>query len=247
MLRLKKNRNFTSKAGSLNWLLSFVLLTVLAACSVRTIEPNDSALGYDYFPLELESFLVYQVEEITYVLPEGQLTRSYQLKELVADTFTDLSGDKAYRIHRFTRPSEANDWQLDSVWTAKRTASRAIRTENNQYYVKLIFPVKENSTWNGNILNNLDTLDYRVRDRGKAFGLPQRSFANTVKVFQKSDTLSIIGRDKRLEVYASGIGLVYKEFVTLQYCSASPDCVGDATRVSFGTEYYQRLIDYEKK
>lgn len=221
------------------------IVTGFASCESKKVEPDPSRLGYDYFPLETGNYAIFDVHETYYALTANPITRIYQVKNEVAESFTDLAGETAFKVLRYSRRDTLANWQLDSVWTAKRTPSQAIRTENNVSYVKMVFPMDEQLTWNGNAQNILGQEEYTMQNINKPYQLPKHAFANTVTVLHKTDTLSIIGQDKRLEVYAQGIGMIYKEKIILQYCQSSPDCLGKG-QIDAGIKFYHRLNSYGK-
>src|SRR5690349_21327957 len=120
----------------------FGLLLLFSACSkMADVQPNQ--LGYDYFPLETGQYLLYDLTDVTYSLSAPPVTAHYQVKETVKEVFTDLAGQESYRIERSIRSQITDPWELDSVWTARRTATNAIREENNVAFVKMVFPLRE--------------------------------------------------------------------------------------------------------
>lgn len=221
----------------------FVLF--LAACESSKVEPDPSRLGYDYFPLETGRYAIFDVDETYYALTANPIVRTYQVKDEVGESFTDLTGDEAFKLFRYSRKDELASWQLDSVWIAKRTPNRAIRTENNVPFVKMVFPLEEQLTWNGNALNNKGEDDYRLEAIAKPYQLPSQAFDRTITVVQQADTLSIIGKEKRIEVYAQDVGLIYKELIKLEYCQSSVECRGQE-QINFGVVFYHRLNRYGK-
>lgn len=216
----------------------------LVSCESRKVEPDPSRLGYDYFPLETGRYSIFDVHQTYYSLATEPVIHIYQVKDEVSESFTDLSGETAYKLFRYSRKDTLSAWQLDSVWTAKRTPSQAIRTENNVPFVKMVFPLEAQQTWNGNALNNRGSDDYQTEAFRNTYLLPKHTFDNTITVVQQSDS-SLIGQDKRLEVYAQGVGLVYREQVQLQFCSTSTECLGQG-KIDFGIKFYYRLNSYGK-
>jgi hypothetical protein len=220
------------------------IVTGFASCESKKVEPDPSRLGYDYFPLETGNYAIFDVQEIYYALTANPITREYQIKDEVAESFTDLSGETAFKILRYSRNDTLANWQLDSVWTAKRTPNQAIWTENNVSYVKMVFPLEEQQTWNGNVLNNKGADEYELQDISKPYYLPKHSFDKTITVVQQADS-SLVGLDQCKEVYAQNVGLVYSEKIQVQLCSSSADCLGKG-KIDFGIKFYHRLNSYGK-
>jgi hypothetical protein len=216
------------------------LVLFLSSCS-KLAEVKPGQLGYEFFPLEVGHYTLYDLTDVTYSLTSAPVTRRYQVKEVVADTFTDLTGKASYRIERFSRPQAGSAWVLDSVWTARRSATQAIRVENNIPFVKIVFPVSDGLKWNGNVYNDREADEFRLKDVSKPFTVDGQPFDETLTVLQSTDS-SLVGQDKRIEVYARNIGLIYHEKLIVQYCSDS-QCLGQG-QIDFGTRRTQKIIGY---
>lgn len=221
------------------------ILFVISSCSTSTVEPNDTRLGYTYFPLEEKNFAIYDMEETIYSLTANPVTRKYQIKEVIAEPFTDLSNEEAFKVMRYSRQNAATNWELDSVWVAKRTANRAIRTENNRSFVKLVFPVNDRQKWNGNALNNMGSDEYEFSQVAKPHSVAGQEYASTATVVQVNDS-SACNMKRVYEVYAQAIGLVYKEKILVDYRQNNNICEGLGD-IQAGIQSYQKLIEYGKE
>lgn len=219
------------------------LVLSLSACSkMADVEPNQ--LGYDFYPLESGRFAIYDLTDITYSLTAPADTHAYQLKEVVKESFPDLAGTTSYRIERYTREEPDQPWEIDSVWTSRQTPNQVVTNENSVPFVKMIFPLRENQKWNGNAFNNLEEDEYVMKKIDKAYSVGASKFDQTVTVVQGSDS-SLVNQDKRTEVYAKSVGLIYKEKIIVQFCSSS-DCLGQG-RVDFGVKQIQQIVDHGKE
>ena len=197
------------------------LAWIWIACTSDAVEPIDDQVGFNHFPLEVGDFRVFQIDEVLYNF-DGQIdSNQFQIKELVADSVTNSEGGITFTIHRFRRMSDTVSFTLDSVWTARRTPIQGIVVENNIPFVKLIFPVEEDLSWDGNVLNTLDFDEYVMMDVFQEFSpdsLNGTTFSNTITVVQNDFQDQITRNDVRIEVYAKDIGLVYKELEQLSFC-----------------------------
>jgi len=133
---------------------------ILFSCS-DTLEP--SKIGFNYFPLEIGDYRIYQIQQIEYSLFAATDTAHYQLKELVVDTFSTQS-ELNYILHRFKRDLSTDKWQLDSVWTSRRTQNHAIVVENNISFVKMVFPIRLDKVWDGNLFNASPPDEYQITE-----------------------------------------------------------------------------------
>lgn len=215
---------------------------LLFSCS-DTLEPIDDIVGYDYFPLEIGDYRIYQVRKITYSLLFPVDTADYQLKELVADTFA-TQNELNYVLHRFSRDSSGDPWQLDSVWTARRTQNHAIVVENNVPFVKIVFPISLNKVWDGNLFNSSLPDEYEITDIGGSMVTPAGTFTGNMTIFENNDPDTLIFQDIRQSVYGPDVGLIYKNLSILNFCNTDPACLGI---LESGTRFEQILTDYGKE
>ncbi len=198
-----------------------------------------------YFPLRTGNFQIYQVSE-TDILQltcgdGGQTVKNYQLKVLMIDSIKNSDGSYSYTIHRFTRPDSTQAWKDLDTWSARKNASELIVNEGNTPFVRFVFPITNNGKWNGNKYNDLGTEDYTSSANGKPYTLNTgKKFANTFTVTQSDNHDLFVYQDKRMEVYAVSVGLVYKSIVQLHYFTDS-QCYGQQ-KVKSGILYEQTLI-----
>ncbi len=218
-------------------------LSGLSGCQLPSTEPITS--GYEYFPLETGQYRIYDVQEQRYGLQVAPVERTYQLKEQVDQSYTDVTGQTAYRLLRFRRATEQDSWQADSIWSARLVNNEAIRTENGQDFVKLMFPVRNSLSWNGNRRNASEADDYATRNAGQAYYVLDKRFDETVTVVAQDDS-TLIGQDKRVDVYARQIGLIYKERTQLQFCTATSACTGHS-QIDYGIRQVYRIRTYGKE
>ncbi len=214
----------------------------LWACNPSRNDPQSA--GYEYFPLEKGNYVIYDVRTTQYAIAQDSSVSRYQIKEVVADSFPSLDGQASFRIERLRRNSESQAWSIDSVWTARRSADKAIRTENNIAYVKLVFPTYLDQRWNGNQLNGLEAKEYRITQVNEPLSVETNNFPETVTVLQESKSTEI-DLVNRQETYAKGVGLIRRERTELYYCQ-NADCFGQK-KIEFGTRYIQQISSYGKE
>lgn len=226
---------------------SFPFLLVLLLC-VGSCRPVSDPIpsGSDYFPLETGQYVIYNVEENQYALSAtAPVLRAYQLKELVGASYTDVTGQRAYRLLRYRRSVEGQPWQADSVWSARLVDSEAIRTENGIDFIKLQFPVSDRLRWNGNGYNAVGEDEYEAQNSGQAYRVLDKQFPETVTVVAQQDS-TLLAQDKRIEVYARQVGLIYKERIQFQYCSSTPACIG-SYQIDYGIRQIYRIHSFGRE
>lgn len=194
-----------------------VLCTFLFSC--RKDKPADTPtdFGYNYYPNTIGHYVVYQVDSIWQDDKSNvRDTTRYLLKELIAAAFLDNSGRPTLRIERYSQFYHFDThtwdtvWSVPRVWTANRTPATLERKEENITYLKLIFPVKLNKQWNGNVYNTLGTKTYTIAaaDQPDAVGALHFDSVATVTQFDEENlVLSQIEKEK----FARNVGLIYKQ------------------------------------
>ena len=228
------------------FVLLVAVLAVVSACSTSSVEPANNIVGYGYFPLQKGRYAIYDVDSTSWRFVGGNSVAKYQLKELVSDSFPDIFGGITFKIERYRRPDTNANWRLDSVWTATRTATQAVKTENNVSFIKILFPVKNGSEWDGNRLSSEHENSpeiYTMSGVGKPLSLGAINFSNTLKVTHANDS-SCLGKNQSIEYYAEGIGLIFKQKIKLKY-KENDFCLTDS--IEYGGIYNQTLIKYGKE
>ncbi len=219
-------------------LASLSMLLWTCQSTTTTLPPSDTT----FFPLETGKAAIFDVTEVQYAIGAQPQTTIYQLKETVGPTYTDLSGRTAYRLFRYRRSTAMQVWQADSVWSARLDANRAIRTESGNDYVKFVFPAVNGTAWNGNLYNNIGSDQYQLQQVDQPYVGQNQTFDQTATVVQQNDS-TLVSLNKRTEIYARQVGLVYRERARLFYCSSTPSCIGKY-QIDYGTRQIFRLRSY---
>lgn len=241
-----------------------VALALAVACSDDRLEPEpvDTA----YFPLSAGSWITYQVDSTRYddfnmVVHE----RSLQVREYSSGLFTDASGTERHRIVREYRDHAGQPWGAAGydIWAASLEGSQAIRVEENQPYLKLAFPLRQGKQWDGNVyididpagpLGYLEGWDYRISSLDAPLSINGLDFDSTVTVIQQA-TGTLIDTVGAREIYARGLGLVFRELYVLEtQCTAcDPNDVPCITacqqspwedKAERGFIFRQQILDY---
>ena len=214
--------------------LYFILLVIISSC--KPIDYDNINYYYNYFPLQInqeKEFLVTNIVHSSF----GRDTSSYFLKEIITDYNINIEGDTVYTLERYWKVDSSLSYEIKDVWTSKKNLGAGYLNEENITYTKLIFPLSLNIFWNGNAFNNLDYQEYSIESINIPFQLNNLIFDSTVTVIQnyKSNLLEF---ENAKEIYATGIGLIYKEDLQLEINS------GNLSDINQGYEYYQEIINY---
>lgn len=215
-------------------LLSFLLLAVLVAigynsCKKADPEPAPLSPENEFFPLEKGKYVLYDVDSTIW---DDQkcvtVTRHYQMMWTIADTFTDAEGRLSYRIDTRIRKKAEDVWKTHEIIYVTNTGTTLEMAHSGLRFIKMQFPVKAGEKWNGSALINVDDSDlsyfkdwqYMYEAFREPFNTGHANFTNTVTVLQRNETINdpetIPNQDASRtfgkEVFASGIGMVYREY-----------------------------------
>jgi hypothetical protein len=206
-------------------------LLFLSSCD-ETSENLNLNYGYDYYPLEMGKYIIYDVDSITYDPTSNNTnidTTSYQVKEEIVDTTLDNEGRIVHIIHYFTRDNEDEAWAFQNLYTTVKDERWAERTEENLKFVKLLFPQKIEDTWDGNRYFSDEGIIITVRgetlelfknwnsviiDKGNSMTIGTLNFEDILTV-RHADDENLIERRFVEEKYARTVGLVEKKVMIL--------------------------------
>lgn len=230
------------KKACLYILAAVTVANLVGACKKKEVTPD---LGYGYFPGKRGHYTIYQVDSVFYNNFTFTIDSfSFQLKEVMESEIFDNTGRKTRRIERYIRKTEADPWTIKDVWTANLTNIHAEKTEENVKFVKLAFPVKLATTWNGNLYNTLGEQEYKYENVHQSFSLNGLSFDSTVTVVQMNDS-SLVHKKYAIEIFAKNVGLVYKKFVDIKDEDSDIDFSKPfIQRVDVGYDYSYKLLEY---
>lgn len=166
---------------------------------------------------------MYDVDSTVYDDFKKDTTYSqYRIKEKLEEIYIDNQGREAIKLIRYIKKFNPNTpydnlpWVVKDVWNYTKTATTLEVVEEDVRFTKLIFPVKEDATWNGNANNTIGDWEYRYSYYDKTESINGTSFNNVLLVVQKDDKgKNAIHREYYIEKYAKNVGLVYREIKDL--------------------------------
>lgn len=195
-------------------------------------------MGYNYYPTTIGWFIEYEVDSISYNDFTNSIdTTHYFLKEVIESEFDNAAEMPSFRIERYKRNSPNEDWIISDVWFGIKSNTSIIRVEENIRYVKMIFPVKNGSRWNGNNYNSLEQQNYEYTNKDELYKIGELSFDSTV-IIKQLENINLIEKQEFREVYARNVGLIYKEMIDLK-----TEVNGT---IKSGYRYYQKIKSYGK-
>jgi hypothetical protein len=194
----------------------------------------------DYYPLQVGKYITYNLDSTVFInFGAKDTVIKYQVKHEIDAQITDNLGRPAYRVIRYIRKTSANAWVADNTFATVPTEFAVEFVENNMRFIKLKAPVRDGFSWKGNSyidtysLNStvkyLDDWDYTYDSVNVAQTFGAFTLDSTLKVQQRdeiignpSDPNSYHEINFGAEKYAKGIGLIYRDFLHVEYQPPTP-------------------------
>ncbi|MFM6944324.1 MAG: hypothetical protein ACKOXV_03480 [Bacteroidota bacterium] len=204
-----------------------VAATVLASCKKENtvLSGNNKSA---YLPLAIGKSISYHVDSTVWDdINSVKTTVTYDLKYVMADTFSDNMKRLTYRVDIYRRANGNSNWKANNVMYITDADSSVEWFEDNVRFVKMVFPVTENYTWDGNSKVNLADPDlyylngwvYKFTNVAKPFSNGYAGYGDAVIVKQidyhlndlNTPGVSFVEKTYAQEVFAKNVGLVYRE------------------------------------
>jgi hypothetical protein len=218
-------------------LYCFVLLLLAHTACLKQEEVTLTEPGYEYFPISKGDWFIYQVDSVVINDFTSSIdTFRFWVKENYTEEFTDAGGRASLRLEREYKLHDTAQWLLHSVWYATLLPTGVERVESNKRIVKLIFPIKQNESWDANMYTAHPQQFFTYSSVGNAYQLGKYTFDKSLTVSQLEE-YSFIDTLYQAEIYAAGVGMVKKEEVYF-YKKLSGDS---------GLYFTMQLVDYGKK
>jgi hypothetical protein len=232
-------------------LISFLILgfLTLTFTSCSKTEQYQSIPLSAYYPLQTGKYIDYQIDSLVYyAFGTRDTTISYQVRYQTDSLIQDNLGRPAYRIFRFIRKNENENWTPDATFMAISANNQVEFIENNMRFIKLKEPLLIGFSWKGNAfidtysafspVRYLDNWDYTYESVGQPETINGNTINQCVSIQQRDeiiglpdqpDSYSEINFSK--EIYAKDIGLVYRKFNHKEY---QPNNGGYVAEGSYG-------------
>ena len=221
--------------------LAFVFTVGMFSCKKADDVPAPPQAEQEYFPLEKGKWVIYDVDSTiwddTFCIKRFY---HYQIMHMVVDTFSDDVGRLSHRIETRIRKKAEDEWQRQTTFYATNTKTELEIVRDELRFIKMVFPINEGGTWEGN--NYILTDDpvntfyrdwtYRYTDVEQPFNTGFKVFDKTITVHAKDEAVSdpelfenvSASRTKSVEKYASGVGMIYREYIRWTYDPQTTKC-----------------------
>ncbi|HEY9177958.1 MAG TPA: hypothetical protein VIN07_09720 [Flavipsychrobacter sp.] len=222
-------------------LLALAFTVTMFSCKKPDDRPAPPQAEQEYYPLEKGKWVLYDVDSTIWddvFCIERHY--AYQVMHRVADTFIDAQERPSYRVETYIRKKVQDAWQSHSVFYVTNTKVTLEMVYDQLRFIKMVFPISEGETWKGN--NYILTKDpeytfysdwnYQYKKVEESFNTGYKVFDNTVTVEHVDQAVSdpevfpetYAARTSSREVYASGVGMVYREYIRWTYDPNTTKC-----------------------
>ena len=233
------------------FLLAIVLSAVIVSCN-KSSDVLEVGTVKEYSPFTVGKYISYNLDSTVFInFGTKDTVVKYQVKLVVDAQITDNLGRPAYRIIRYIRKTAANPWNSDNTFMAVPSDFSIEFVENNMRFLKLKGPVRDAYTWKGNSYIDTYSLNSNVKYLDDwNYTYDSVNVPKTIGTFMLDSTIHVAQRDEVIgnpsdpnsysernfssENYAKGLGLVYRNFLHIEYQPARPG-VG-AYRVGYGVK-----------
>lgn len=198
------------------------MLLLIGCTGENDNDPRET--GKSYGPNTVGRETIYDVYTLrwndfnTSPLPD---TIRFQMRELVESKFTDNTGQQANRLMIYTRKHDSDNWLPFRVNSSLVSNFAYERSEDNVRLVKLVFPLGTGKAWNGNMYNVLDAEQLKYTGVFVRSAVGKFLFDSTVVVERRSDVpendSNAVYTCTRKEIYAKGLGMVYREADSINF------------------------------
>jgi len=220
-------------------ILRYLKYQLISACvvimSCNSTEEPIAMPGTSYYPLEMGKYITYSVTEYSHdAFLEKTDTTYFWQKEILEDTFNDISGSLVYKMGISISKDSGKNWIFNSFAIVEKDNNSGIRTENNTRKTILGFPFRELKTWDVNALNVQDKKLARVKNLEKSVTtILGKQFAKSVLIDLGNQVDPILTNIEN-EVYAEGLGLIERKY---SYIETQPG------KCKSGIEYIKTIYE----
>ena len=119
------SKSINLRINKIVFIFYLIILTFYFSSCKKTETINSPSIA-DYNPLQTGKYITYQLDSLVYLsFGTRDTTISYQVKYMTDSMITDNLGRPAYRIYRFIRKNENQNWTADATFMAVNKIGRA--------------------------------------------------------------------------------------------------------------------------
>ncbi|MCE7040621.1 hypothetical protein [Dyadobacter sp. CY312] len=227
----------------------FVLLILalfLQACKSTSPDP---ITPYDYFPLEIGRYRIFEVTEDVYSAGTAKPVRkTWQEKDEIIGMNEDTTNGKIFLFSRSIRNTSADSWKKIKEYTAQKYIEKVVVNIDNEVLMPLIFPYSPQARWDGYRYFMLPEDDVRegflhtYRDINQPLDINGLHFDKTLKVSERDED-GLVQLRLGYKQYAVGVGLITDEQTDFYY-SQEGDWLDKPKEIASGVSRVKKIIEF---
>lgn len=205
--------------------IPFIVLLAFACCKKQTNQNFVTDYKYNYYPIDSGHSIIYNVDSVTFYYDGINYNRDtvhYQMMAVFGDTIHDLLDSVNFLVRYYTRPDSNSDWGSPYISYDLLTKTNIQVIENDIRFIKLVFPPQAGETWNGNLFvpttgaytDFLNWTGYTYENTDTSLLLNGLNYNNAL-VVSEDNSINVLTKQVRTEVYAPNVGLIYEEWESL--------------------------------
>ena len=218
---------------------AIVLIVFCGLLLIRCTSKYDLVTDHisDYTNLGVGKYVIYKLDStVTLPFGTGFTVNSYTVKDSIEALITDNLNRPAYRIVRYVWNEPAHVWNNSNTFMAIQTANTFEYVENNMRQVRLVSPIVDNFSWNGNSSIGVSPFQFGSKDASyldwvfsysnvnMPFKVGNLNFDTTITVVQYDSTENkpfsannLNNYSHSYEVYAKGVGKIFQDLFSWEY------------------------------
>ena len=247
----------------LKGVVAILFVAIIFSCCSKNDTGSVASNAYNvYFPVNVGHVLTYRLDStVTTNFEASLVVHSYLLQDSIAKSSLNSDNTTTYTIYRsITDVTGTHPWQPLSTYTVTPYQNRIeVNEDNNLRYIKLVSPVINGNSWNGNYYinipanqmvgnllypNDMSNWQYTYQNTNQPYTIGNNTYDSSIVVFQNADSVgtyptTYYQKSIENEVYAKNIGMIYKKFYFVIWQPQS----GNWNSGSFGIEL--KLVSYK--
>lgn len=222
------------------------LFLFLQACKSTSPDP---ITPYDYFPLEIGRYRIFEVTEDVYSAGTAKpVHKTWQEKDEIIGMNEDANGTKVFLFSRSIRDTSKDSWKKIKEYTAQKYIEKVIVNLDNEVLMPLIFPYSPQARWDGYKYFTLPKDDVReyskhtYEDINQPLDVNGLYFDKTLKVSERNED-DLTKLRLGYKHYAVGVGLITDEQTDYLY-SQEGDWLDKPKEIASGVSRIKKIIEF---
>ncbi|MDP1726501.1 MAG: hypothetical protein Q8M15_06925 [Bacteroidota bacterium] len=204
---LNQKYSFVRLSGMGKILLIICLIGLGTSCK-KSIPAETLDMGYAYFPIDTGLTWIYHVDSISYNDNTQSIdTFRFFLMERISGQVADQLYKNHQIVERYVRKNDSDTWHARANSYILKTANNVQVVDENIRIVKLIFPLGNVQSWNGNMYNDKIRQTYSLQALNAPYNTGDTTYLNSVTVIH-DPPINVIEEILIKSVYARDIGLI---------------------------------------